>query len=127
MISKRDLTQKLFSELSDTELKLEQFHKTIWTNPREKATGGFRLTEKGFDVLKNTLQYKCYEIEFPKDEEFMISNSTVIYLDRYIDSPYYLEKKSIWVFREKIAVELVLFSGDIAKFCNAKKAANRPL
>jgi hypothetical protein len=127
MISKRDLTQKLFTELSDTELKFDNFYKTIWANPREKKTGGFRLTETGFDVLKNKLQYKGYEIEFPKDEEFMISNNTIIYLDRYIDSPYYLQKKSIWVFKEKIAVELVLFSGDVSKYSKAKQMANRPL
>jgi hypothetical protein len=57
----------------------------------------------------------------------VISNNTIIYLDRYIDSPYYLQKKSIWVFREKIAVELVLFSGDVSKYSKAKQMANRPL
>ena len=127
MISKRNLTQKLFTELGNEDLKFENFYKTIWANPREKRTGGFRLTEQGFETLKDTLGYKAYEIEFPKDEEFLISTSTIINLDRYIDCPYYLEKKSIWVFTERTAVELVLFSGDVSKFGKAKNTSSKML
>lgn len=127
MITKRDLTQKLFTELGTTELKFEHFYKTIWANPREKKTGGFRLTEQGFETLKDTLGYKAYEIEFPKDDEFILATNTIIYLDRYLDCPYYLERKSIWVFAERTAIELVLFSGDVAKYGKAKKASDKLL
>jgi len=36
-------------------------------------------------------------------------------------SPFYLTNKRIWVFGEKMAVQLVLFSGNIAKFHRAQK------
>lgn len=125
MISKKDLTRQLHTEycLKFDGIPFEQFYKTIWVSPREKKTGGFRLTEQGFEVLKDKLEYKAYEIQYPKEDGFMITNSTIIQLDRYIDCPYYLDRKQIWVFREKMAVQLILYDGDVTKYAKAKKAA----
>lgn len=129
MISKKDLTRQLHTEycLKFDGIPFEQFYKTIWMSPREKKSGGFRLTEQGFEVLKTQLDYKAYEIDFPKDEGFMVTNSTIIQLDRYIDCPYYLERKSIWVFKEKMAVQLILFSGDIVKYGSSRKSSEKIL
>jgi hypothetical protein len=38
-----------------------------------------------------------------------------------MDCPFYLNNKRIWVFGEKMAVQLVLFSGNIAKFQRARE------
>ena len=97
---------------------LEKNHTILWQNPRKKAVGGQRLTDQGFAVFTEQMEMKSYDIEFPK--EFTLTNQTVIWLDRFIDGPYYLTKKSIVVFKEKTAVHLVLFSGDVAKFGMAK-------
>jgi hypothetical protein len=90
----------------------------IWQNPRKKAVGGMRLTDEGFTVFTEKMDMKSYDIEFPK--EFTLTNQTTIWLDRFIDGPYYITKKSIIVFKEKTAVQLVLFSGDVEKFGLAK-------
>jgi hypothetical protein len=129
MISKRDLSKQLHTEycLKFDGIPFEQFYKTIWTNPRDKKSGGFRLTEEGFEVLKTKLDYKAYEIEFPKEDGFMVTNSTIIQIDRYIDCPYFLERKSIWVFKEKMAVQLILFSGDITKYGQSRKSSEKIL
>lgn len=129
MISKKALTEKLHTEycLKFDGLPFEQFYKTIWMSHREKKTGGFRLTEAGFCTLKDSLEYKAYEIEYPKEDGFMITNNTIIQLDRFIDCPYFLDKKQIWVFREKMAVQLILFSGDIQKFAKSRKEAQKLL
>jgi hypothetical protein len=37
-------------------------------------------------------------------------------MDQFIDCPFYLTKKAIFVYREKMAVQLVLFSGNIQKY-----------
>jgi hypothetical protein len=93
-------------------------HQLIWQNPRHKAQGGCRLTNEGFDIFVNQIDMKSYEIKFPDD--VTITNKITIWLDRFIDGPYYITKKSIVVFKEKTAVQLVLFSGDIKKFGLAK-------
>jgi hypothetical protein len=98
-------------------------HNLLWQNPRKKLDGGFRLTEYGFEVFTSQMDMKSYNIEFPK--EITITNQVTIWLDRFIDGPYYLTKKSIVVFKEKTAVQLVLFSGDVQKFGFAKAMSNQ--
>ena len=117
---KKHLTQIVSTQLGwPTDPKtLEKNHAVIWQNPRKKAQGGQRLTEEGFKVFTEQMDMKSYDIEFPK--EFTLTNQVMIWLDRFIDGPWYLSKKSIVVFKEKTAVQLVLFSGDVAKFGMAK-------
>lgn len=93
-------------------------HNIIWQNPRKKTTGGNRLTDEGYRVFIEEMDIKSYSIDFPKD--FTLSNQTTIWLDRFIDGPYYITKKAIVVFKEKTAVQLILFSGDVQKFGLAK-------
>lgn len=100
------------------EKSLEKNQAIIWQNPRKKAVGGQRLTDEGYKVFTEQMDIKSYDIDFPK--EFTLTNQTVIWLDRFIDGPYYITKKSIVVFKEKTAVQLVLFSGDVQKFGLAK-------
>jgi hypothetical protein len=117
---KQHLTQVVSTQLGwPTDAKtLEKNHSLIWQNPRKKAQGGQRLTDEGFNVFTVQMDMKSYDIEFPK--EFTITNQVMIWLDRFIDGPWYMTKKSIVVFKEKTAVQLVLFSGDVAKFGMAK-------
>lgn len=102
---------------------LSKNHNLIWQNPRKKSNGGYRLTDYGYDLFKNQIDMKSYEIQFPK--ELSLTNQNMIWLDRFIDGPYYLTKKSIIVFKEKTAVQLILFSGDVQKFGFAKAVANQ--
>ena len=77
-----------------------------------------RLTEQGYEVFTTQMEMKSYDIEFPKD--FTLTNQVMIWLDRFIDGPWHITKKSIVVFKEKTAVQLILFSGDVQKFGLAK-------
>jgi hypothetical protein len=118
MISKKDLSRRLYDELGEKagNITLKQFHSSIWFNTREKKVGGWRLTEVGYDCLKNTLGYKDYKIDFPKEEDYHVTSQTVIWMDRFIDCPYFLLPDAIVVFKEKTAFQLILFSGDVHKF-----------
>jgi hypothetical protein len=120
MDNKTQLTEIVSKQLGwPTEAKLlEKNHALIWQNPRKKSVGGMRLTDAGYEVFVEKMEMKSYDIEFPK--EFVLTNQTTIWLDRFIDGPYYITKKSIVVFKEKTAVQLVLFSGDVQKFGMAK-------
>jgi len=64
--------------------------------------------------LVNTLELKPYEVPFTEPIE--LSPQTIIFLERYLDSPYYLTKESITVFTERKSFELYMFSDDIRKF-----------
>lgn len=96
-------------------------HRVIWQNPRK--VGGNRLTAEGYRIFVEELDIKKYDIEFPN--ELTITNQIVIWLDRFIEGPYYINKKSITVFKEKTAVQLILFSGDVQKFGLAKAMSDR--
>ena len=85
-----------------------------WQSHRSKDIGGLRLSEEGFDYLVNELELRSYEIPFT--EPIDLSPQTIIFLERYIDCPYYLTNQSITVFSEKKSFELYLFSDDIRKF-----------
>lgn len=117
---KHQLTKLISTQLGwpNDEKTLEKNHAVIWQNPRKKGEGGYRLTDQGYTVFIEQMDIKSYEVDFP--QEFTLTNQVVIWLDRFIDSPYYITKKSIIVFKEKTAVQLILFSGDVQKFGLAK-------
>jgi hypothetical protein len=94
-----------------------------WYNFRSKESGGLRLTEEGLQFIQSECKIKTYTIDFPK--EFSFTPQVLIWLDNFIDSPYYITKKSITVVKEKAAFELYLFSGDIRKLGHNKALAKR--
>jgi hypothetical protein len=120
MDQKHHLTKIVSTQLGwPTDAKtLEKNHVLLWQNPRKKTQGGMRLTDEGFVTFTEKMDMKSYDIEFPK--EFTLTNQVTIWLDRFVDGPYYITKKSIVVFKEKTAVQLILFSGDVQKFGMAK-------
>ena len=112
----KDTYTKLFLKLLDKsidEATVKQYMPLWWKNVRTKAHGGLRLTEEGFDILKE-IDIETYDIPYPPD--MPLTTQVIIFLDQFIDCPYYLTNRSIVVTNEKKAVELTLFSGDIRKY-----------
>tara|TARA_B100001121_G_scaffold153405_1_gene134076 strand:- start:73 stop:456 length:384 start_codon:yes stop_codon:yes gene_type:complete len=105
-----------------SEVNLKQYMSDWWQNTRAKETGGLRLTDTGYDFVRNELQLATYDVPFPKD--FELTTNTIIWLDQFITCPYYLHRHSIIVLDERKAMELHLFSGDIKKY-GLTKAMNR--
>jgi hypothetical protein len=101
---------------------LKKYRPLLWFNFRSKSSGGMRLTEEGIRFIENE-GIRTYKIDFPV--HINITPQLLIWLDQGIDSPYYLEKKSITVIKEKAAFELYLFSGDIRKMGYAKSLSKR--
>ena len=98
----------------------ERIRKTIpvwWMNPRKKFRGGLRLTEQGFECFQKA-DIKVHKVRF--EEPIQYTNKLIINLDNFIECPWYVNNKAIFVFGDKMAVQLVLFSGNIAKFASAK-------
>ena len=87
----------------------------LWQkNNRSKNVGGLRLTNDGLTFLQKKLQLKTYEVPFPID--FRVTTQAIIFLDRFINCPYYLADDGLISTQEKKAMELMLFSGDIRKY-----------
>ena len=94
-----------------------------WYNFRNKDNGGLRLTEAGIDFIRNDAQIKTYDIEI--DKSLTLTPQILVWLDQFIDSPYFISKKQITVIRERSAFELYLFNGDIKKMGYAKALSKR--
>ena len=113
----RDTLTKIFLQQwgkSIDETNVSMYSRTWWQSNRTNKQNAFRLSDKGYEFLVSELELKEYEIPFTEPIE--LSPQTIIFLERYIDGPYYLTNQSITVFSEKKSFELYLFSDDIRKF-----------
>jgi hypothetical protein len=99
---------------SINEVSIKEYTPVWWQNTRTKDSGGLRLTDEGLRMIMEELQLSTYDVPYPVD--FELTTQTVIFLDKFIDCPYYMGRKGITVTDEKKALELHLFSGDIRKY-----------
>jgi hypothetical protein len=118
-----------------TKIFLQQWGKSIddaninlyshkwWQSNRVSKPNAFRLSDEGYEFLVKELELKEYEIPFTEPIE--LSPQTIIFLERYVDCPYYLTNQSITVFAERKGFELMLFSDDIRKFGLVKAMSER--
>jgi hypothetical protein len=120
---KETYTKLFLKELgkSTNEITVAEHMPLWWKNSRNKDSGGLRLTDAGFEMLEQ-IGIETYDVPYPKS--MPVTTQVVIYLDQFIDCPYYLTDRSITVTNERKAVELTLFSGDLRKY-GLTKAMNR--
>tara|TARA_S200000501_G_C20652416_1_gene668092 strand:- start:244 stop:633 length:390 start_codon:yes stop_codon:yes gene_type:complete len=97
-----------------SEATLKEYMPLWWQNTRAKDSGGLRLTDEGIRVVSEEVGLTTYDVPFPRD--FNLTTNTIIWLDKFIDCPYYLGRYGMVVTDERKAVELSLFSGDIRKY-----------
>ena len=97
---------------------LAEYMPPLWQNTRSKEAGGLRLTDDGMMFLMEKLELQTYEIPFPPISKLL--PQVIIFLDKFIDCPYYITNQSITVTSEKKSMELHLFSGDVRKYGLAK-------
>jgi len=108
---------KVFLKQADkaiNEATIKEFLPIWWQNTRSKNEGGLRLTDEGFRFVVEEIKLQTYDVPYPPNFEF--TTQVIIFLDKFIDCPYYLGKKALIVTDEKKALELHLFSGDIRKY-----------
>jgi len=120
MTLKNEITNKV-AQILNLDLDKKSVKKLIhswWENPRNKSQGGLRLTDIGFEALRNAdIKFHKVKLEHPIK---LYTNQLVIYLDRYIDCPWFINKTEIFVFGDKMAVQLILFEGNLERFLEAK-------
>lgn len=113
MNQKIKITEYVMRELGvePSPKSIKTYTKIWWQSTRNKSKGGFWLTPLGFEALKQA-DIKFYHIKFEKEIE-TFENKFIIWLDNTIDCPFYLNRKEIFVFGEKTAIQMVLFSGNL--------------
>jgi len=113
----RDALTKIFLQQwgkSTDEANFKIYSRKWWQSTRVNKQTAFRLSDEGYEFLVQELDLKEYEIPFTEPIE--LSPQTIVFLERYVDCPYYLTPMSITVFAERKGFELMLFSDDIRKF-----------
>lgn len=112
---KETYTKIFLSQLnkSTDAASVKQYQSIWWKNTRDKGSGGLRLSDEGYEAIME-IGMATYDIPFPKD--MPLTAQSIIFLDQFIDCPYYLFNHSVVVTTERKAVELTLFAGDIRKY-----------
>ena len=108
-----------------SEATLKEYMPLWWQNTRAKDSGGLRLTDEGIRVVSEEVGLTTNDVPFPRD--FNLTTNTIIWLDKFIDCPYYLGRHGMVVTDERKAVELSLFSGDIRKYGLSKALKRQDL
>ena len=87
---------------------------TWWQNVRESYQArSLRLTKQGFEMLES-IDLKIYTVKFP--QKIIFTPQTYLWLDEFVDCPYFVDKAKIIVTMEKMALQLMLFAGDVTKY-----------
>ena len=93
---------------------LKSCYYTWWQNVRESYQArSLRLTKSGLEIVKR-LEIKTYIIKFP--DKIIFTPQTFLWLDEFVDCPYYVDKKQIVVTMERMALQLMMFAGDVTKY-----------
>jgi hypothetical protein len=111
------------AELPVNEKNIKEYKAVWWWSFRNKKQGGLRLTDQALEFIEEHAKIKTYKIEFPK--EFAFTPQVLLWLDNYIDSPFFVNKKHIIVMKEKAAFELYLLSGDVRKLGHNRAMSKR--
>ena len=111
------------AEIPVTEKNIKEYKAVWWWSFRNKKQGGLRLTDQALEFIEEHAKIKTYKIEFPK--EFAFTPQVILWLDNYIDSPFFVNKKYIIVMKEKAAFELYLLSGDVRKLGHNRAMSKR--
>jgi len=114
----KEVYTKIFlKELGKTtnDVTVKEYLPLWWQNTRSKGKGkgGLRLTDTGYEILCE-IDLETYDVPYPRD--MPITTQVIIYLDQFIDCPYYITPRSIIVTDQRKAVELTLFNGDLRKY-----------
>ena len=108
----RTFIQLLEQPIHDETVKTNYY--TWWQNVRESYQArSLRLTKQGFEMLES-IDLKTYTIKFP--QKIIFTPQTYLWLDEFVDCPYFVDKAKIIVTMEKMALQLMLFAGDITKY-----------
>jgi hypothetical protein len=99
-------------------LKIRKIYCDTWKNWRNDLKS-LRITESGLTWLKEYVKF--YKINYSTEVRQPFTNKFLLLLSNYMECPYYLDEDAIWVSAEQVAVQLIIFNGNIEKYCLLKE------
>lgn len=97
-------------------LSIKKIAGLLFNHTTSRNGRGMRLSSLGVSVL--TRFFESYLINLTIKE---ITSTHLIFLDRHLNFPYFLEPKHIRLFDSNDALELKLLDGDLDAWVNNKK------
>ena len=68
----------------------------------------------GTSAIENKKLVEEITSKFP--DKIIFTPQTYLWLDEFVDCPYFVDKKKIIVTMEKMALQLMMFAGDVTKY-----------
>jgi len=123
MNQKIEITRYVAEQLGlpTDEKSLRNCKRIWWQNLRVKKKGGLRLTEEGYTAL---CRAGIRDLKVKYEHQIEYNNQFILQLDNLIEAPWYLTPKAVHVFNDRLAVQLVLFSGNIERLIQARIASD---
>jgi hypothetical protein len=120
MASKTELTSKLLSEAGfpTDDSTVKKYLRMIWKDARPRNQF-LQLTDFGFKFLNEQAKLKFYPVLFSKKTVY--TNDLIISLNKFIDCPFYISRNEIFVSREKVAIQFILYESSLERFVRIKK------
>lgn len=115
---------KVFLEEQGIDVTPENIRKYLskwWMNTRNRGKAGLRLSDAGLEAVHHA-GLDSYHIDYPPSMK--VTPQVILFMDKFLDCPYFLKKDGIIVLDSRRAIELTLYSGDI-HFYGETKARNR--
>lgn len=81
----------------------------------------FRLTRFGKDIVEK--HFTSYKIRLGPDKQVETGND-LLTIDKYMLTPYYLNRGTLIIYEEVVAAELLLLDGDLNQWVHNKKFYN---
>jgi hypothetical protein len=124
-MNRNDITEAILNGMGlphdDDEIKK---HLTLWWANPARSSKSLQLTKTGFDIF-NKVEIKFFKVDF--NEEINLSGQFLLDLLRSMTCPFYInfKKRCIFVTSDKIAVQLVLYGGNISQFVKIKSQTRK--
>ena len=106
---------------------VDDLFKAMWKNT--SLTGGMALTSLGVEYLINLLELNHWDFSVETS-----TSATILMMERYMTSPYYLtmgkskNHRNLILFSETVATQLILYNNDLKSFLTAHdSASDRPI
>jgi hypothetical protein len=89
-VSKKEYTKRFLSELGICQSEWDNYYNNIWVNTRKNA-GGLRLSGSGYMLLSTKIELDSYEIPIQYTTLAHNWSQTLLDLDKFCPSPYYIK------------------------------------
>ena len=121
---KLELVQRLMPQVpAEYQQSVESAMRTWWMNIRQD--GGMRLTDLGYEILHNILEFESWELDLADRERQIFTKRLILDLDRKLEWPYYIEvsirkkRRRIVFFSSQEAMMATMY-GDLQRWIQNK-------